>query len=224
MDPNPAFLQTRVLKLFGFFPLSLDRKSGGLHGSRCVLQSFLTCLGACLLLGNCACCCLQFVWTVAILLIENGGNFLLKLFVILPLLTDSARPFLVLFIVFTQRRRLQTFYRKIADFVTTAFPDLIVRQRLLRRWRLYSVCLFVVTQTLQQGTFLWSQQVVFSISPSMNFTTDNALSPFQTKLTVWKMSLIWFLFPITNFILSQQVMVLVMVLSLALSESLHSLE
>jgi hypothetical protein len=224
MTMDFMIFQTFLLRLFGFFPppVATSREiSPGLTFHRS--QKILTGIAGFLLLGDLIVALILFAQIVAVLLMQNGG-LLLKIFLFLPSFVLSARPMIVLTLVFWKRSQTNSVLAAVQNFVETSFPQIYLRNYYCKKWRKTSLILFLFTISITLLMTVWGSQITVLLVPGgASLTSDNALYPLPVKFYLWQYFTLWFLFPTFSFILSQQVLVLAMLSALVLSDSLKTL-
>jgi hypothetical protein len=108
--------------------------------------------------------------------------------------------------------------------IQSAFIHVKLRTKKLWRWRRFSIWTFLLTLSIHLCWWVWTLQLNQSLKPgNSTLWTDDALLPLPVKMLNWHFDLIWSVFCLVNFTLSQQVLLILLILADILSSSIRAI-
>ncbi|OQV21170.1 hypothetical protein BV898_04930 [Hypsibius exemplaris] len=214
-----AKTQTFILTLLGFQP-SLPNLASSKQGNILTEWARKT-VGLAILCGNLICILLSVVQaTLLILTLHSNQSMLIYLFSLSPGFFTTARPFYVLALAFHRKRpqfqRLRKTAEKFIQAVQHCCNNDSDGQKMSAGHRKASLWWFVITATWIVIWYAWYQKLCYEWwyipypAASSNFTapywTHNLLQPLPVYLAIWQFLILGFVFSVCPYILSQQVL------------------
>jgi hypothetical protein len=226
MAEDPVFVQMNLLKFFGFLPIQNNSRQKDRRVFISLQNFLLLFLAAFFLIGGTICLTFQVAIAINLSLFLPSASLLFKLCSMLPKLTLFGRPVMILLILLSQRssHRWLILTKTVQSYVGESFPEGKIRNQLQSKIRRLSVWVFVITFILHVLWWIWNLQLDFSIKGvHADFFAEDAFFPLPVKLTYWQYQVIWSLFCIVDFILSQQVLIILLLLAHILTISIQTL-
>jgi hypothetical protein len=217
MASDFATTQIKLLQSLGFLFCYSQGKSKGFN--RCHLRNGVA---LCLLLGGWICCGFDFAQSFAIFAGNTRYGSLANVVINMPYCTLILRPLLILSITYCKRSAFRNLSLVLVQFLQNAFPDDTVFQDIKVKWRNRSIVLFILSAALMLFRFTFYVEWVFYRFPQFNFFGVGILAPLPVALQFWQWMLIWLIFQTFNFILSQQVLIILLIYASLLAEALES--
>ncbi|GAU94748.1 hypothetical protein RvY_06470 [Ramazzottius varieornatus] len=223
-------VQEYFLRAWGILPVDLSKDSSQTK-QKCFSWVSLV-LGVTLLLGSfyqsavqCAVVVCGIISSAGVFKLTNNGDAtLLTVLADLPFCCIHLRGFLVITLTFFNRHKWMDLKVSFRHLVQTSFPNETQRLRILDKWKKRSAWFAVLTFV---GHILWESgdwlyySTVFPRTYAMN--ASSLLSPLPLKITTWQYLILYTLFCIVPFILSQQVFICLIVMAGVLMNALKEL-
>jgi hypothetical protein len=218
--------QIIVLKITGILPLYNRSKTPRPTLTQKCLQTSLTAVAVCFLLGILLSSGLQgavFLWGIFHPdPFKESSETILTVLQEMPLFVVNCRGLLVLFIFFIKRDSWLDLLEETLTFIQNSFSSQQA-EKLMKRSHQVSVVLFVVTVTLH---VLWESVkwcIFFEISPNITFDGDEGAAPIPIKYPMIDALLAMVFFRAFPFTLSQQIFACLIVSALVLNEAVSQL-
>jgi hypothetical protein len=219
--------QIIVLKITGILPFYDRSKTPRPTLTQKVLQTGLTAVAVCFLIGTLLSSGLQgaiFLWGV--FHPDPSMNSSETIFTILrelPFFFVNCRGFFVLLIFFIKRNSFSILLQETFTLIRNSFSSQQA-EKLMRRFHQVSVVLFVVTVALN---VLWESVtwlMFFQTTPNITFDGDQGLTPIPVKFPQIYTLFLTIFFRACPFIASQQIFVCSMVIVMVLTEAINELD
>jgi hypothetical protein len=219
--------QIIVLKITGILPFYDWSKTPRPTLSQKVLQTSLTAVAVCFLLGTLLFSGLQaavFFWGIfrPDPSVESSER-LLTVLRKMPLFAINCRGFMVLFIFFIKRNSWFQLLHETLTFIQNSFSSQQA-EKVMKRSNQVSVVLFVVTVALH---VLWdsvTRFIYFQTSPNITLAGNQGLFPIPVQFPMMYSLFLKIFFSAFPFILSQQIFVCLIVFAIVLIEAINELK
>jgi hypothetical protein len=226
------WLQRTLLKITGILPLS-DTKPLLIRPTITyrLLSMFLMAIAVSLLLGTLFSSCLQGAISLFGFFNPSQSNFtssstsmrnFLHVLQLMAYFSINMRGIFVLFLLFIKRNAWIGLMRDTSDFVHMLYPSSYLN-RYEKRIQTASVLLCLLTTSLH---FSWEVAEWFHFlirNPNMTMTSDEYLAPIPMKFSLLQSIIIWSIFSVFPFVLSQQVHSCIILLALILSDAIKGM-
>jgi hypothetical protein len=226
--------QTAVLQMTGFISYWNDSSNYSLSCKQKIISAIMNSIAILLLCGTGYFGCLKsalfiynFLYSTSANDSDQNESGLLFALRELPFRAISTRCFFVLSVAFIKRQSLMNLISDASDLILLSLPDEKARQLFLLRIKLMSVVILGVTFA---GHILWEylEWVYFfgGWSSSALFAKEIALLPhtsYLSKMYTWQYLIIYCIFNILPFVLSQQIFLCAILLAVVLSDVLQAL-